>query len=61
VQAREVATVINGGGNGNEAGQAQGNSFNVAVVTQTGGTNNLATQNQGITGYYHVAGGHVVH
>jgi hypothetical protein len=34
----------------NQAGQSQGNSFNVATITQSGGANNVAIQNQGILG-----------
>jgi len=49
---------------GGQAGQAQGNNNNVAVVTQTGGSNNIAIQNQGIlpgtTGFMSVSGGQVV-
>jgi hypothetical protein len=48
-----------GGGNGNQAGQAQGNSSNVASITQTGGSGNVALQNQGLlpgTGFMHVVG-----
>ena len=48
----------------NQAGQSQGNNFNVATITQTGGSNNVALQNQGTlpgqTGYMAVSGGVVV-
>jgi hypothetical protein len=52
--------VQNGGGNNNQAGQAQGNSLNVASITQTGGSSNIALQNQGLlpgaSGFMHVVG-----
>ena len=53
----------NGGGNGNQAGQAQGNNNNIASITQTGGSGNQAIQNQGInsgtTGFMYISGGTV--
>ncbi|HEY2595691.1 MAG TPA: hypothetical protein VGK33_17505, partial [Chloroflexota bacterium] len=52
------------GGNNNEAGQAQGNSLDVASISQHGGSNNTAVQNQGLlstqTGFMSVSGGVVV-
>lgn len=52
-----------GGGTSNQAGQAQGNNNNTAVVNQIGGPN-IAVQNQGIlpgaTGFMSVVGGQVV-
>lgn len=52
-----------GGGLNNQAGQSQGNSYNVATILQYGGNGNQAVQNQGVspgqTGFMSISSGHV--
>jgi hypothetical protein len=54
----------NAGGADNQAGQGQGNSNNVALITQNGGAGNIAIQNQGLgssdAGFMFVNGAGVV-